>query len=375
LRGLDLSSRRFALPVTAHGGPVTLTLEVLKPRGDFADVQVGTATPGTHVLHAAVPAGGRVVALRLSYPVIAAFLAGHRESGTTLSVSNASRGVLKLGAPFSRWIGTGGVRMEGGEVHYIVNRAAVSLLRPRQPTDGVPVPVLATPAVAALGDVFALTVNDAPLTVRVVGTTRYVPSVSGDAIVADRDRVATALNSARPGSVVPSEVWVLHANAAAGSLLERDPLDRFAVTSHTQRLHELRADPLARGTLAILTATAFAALVLALVGLLLTVVTDVRDDSGELFDLQAQGVTARELRRYLRARAALVAAAGVAGGVATGAILVALVSSVVAVTAGATTPLPPLVVSLDLPVLALGLVAFALVAGVVVNGATARRRA
>jgi len=374
LRGLDLRSRRFALPVVVHGGPVTLTLQILKPRGDFAAVQLGTATPGTHVLHAAVPRG-RVVGLRLSLPVIAAFLAGHRESGTTLSVANASRGVLKVGAPFSGWIGTGGVSVTGGEVHYLVNRAAVSLLRPRQPTDGVSVPVLATPALAALGNVFSLTVNDAPLTVRVVGTTRYVPSVSGEAIVADRDRVATALNGARPGTVVPSEVWVVHANAAAGGLLRRDPFDRFAVTSHTELLHELRADPLARGTLAILTATAFAAVVLALIGLLLTVVTDARDESGELFDLRAQGVTKRELRRYLRARAALVAAAGVAGGVATGAVLVALVSSVVAVTAGATTPLPPLVVSLDLPLLAVGFLAFALAAGLVVNGATARRPA
>src|SRR6266545_157801 len=77
---------------------------------------------------------------------------------------------------FSRGIGSGGVRVLDGEVHYLVNRAAVSLLRPRQPTDGVPVPVLATPAVAALGDVISLRVNDAPLTVRVVGTTRFVPS-------------------------------------------------------------------------------------------------------------------------------------------------------------------------------------------------------
>ena len=86
------------------------------------------------------------------------------------------------------------------------------------------------------------------------------------------------------------------------------------------------------------------ALVLALVGLLLTVATDVRDESGELFDLRAQGATPGELRRYLRVRAALVAIAGVAGGLVAGAILVTLVSAVVAVTAGATTPLPPLVV-------------------------------
>jgi ABC-type antimicrobial peptide transport system permease subunit len=112
--------------------------------------------------------------------------------------------------------------------------------------------------------------------------------------------------------------------------------------------------------------------VLALVGLLLIVVTDLRDETGELFDLRAQGVTARELRRYLRVRAALVAVAGVVGGVVTGAILVSLVSSVVSVTAGATTPVPPLVVSLDWPVLLLGFVTFGVAAGLVVGAASTR---
>jgi hypothetical protein len=375
LRGLDVRAGRFELPVTLRGAPVTLALNVLEPRGDFALVSLGTPGAGTHVLHGRVPEHGLVVALRLSYPPIAAFLAGHRESGTTLSVSNASRGVLTLGRPFSSWIGTGGVSVTDGEIHYLVNRAAVSLLRPKQPTDGVPVPVLATPSLAALGNVLSVTVNDAPLTVRVVGTTRFVPSVAGDAIVADRDRVSTALNAARPGALVPSEVWVLHARPDAAALLRRDPLDRLAVTSHAERLHELRTDPLARGTLALLSVTALVALTLALVGLLLTVVTDLRDESGDLLDLRAQGMSSRELRRYLRVRAWLVAIAGVAGGLATGAILVSLVSSVVAVTAGATTPLPPLVVALDWPLLALGAAAFVAAAGVLVNGTTSRRPA
>jgi hypothetical protein len=372
LRGLTLRSRRFSLPLVLHGDPVSLTLDVLEPRGDFAAVSLGTATPGTHTLHANVPLGGRVVGLGIAYPPVAAFLSGHRESGTTLSVNNASRGVLKLPRPFSEWIGTGGVRRLGDGAHYIANRAAVSLLRPSQPTDGVPVPVLATPGVAALGDVVSLTVNDAPLTVEVVGRVPRVPSVDGDAIVADRDRVLTAVNAARPGALTPDEVWVLRANDDAAGRLASPPLDQFAVASHADKLHELRSDPLARGTLAILGATALAALVLALVGLLLIVVTDLRDESGELFDLRAQGVSVRELRRYLRVRAALVAVAGVVGGIATGAILVTLVSSVVTVTAGATTPVPPLVVSLDWPLVLLGLAGFAAAAGLVVAAASRR---
>jgi hypothetical protein len=257
-------------------------------------------------------------------------------------------------------------------VHYLVNREAVSTLRPRQATDGVPVPVLATPGIGAPGDVVPLTVNEAPLTVRVVGTVPLVPSVDGEAIVADRDRVLTALNSSRPGSLTPDEVWVLHARADAGRLLAREPLNALDVVSHAARLHELRTDPLAIGTLAILGATALAALVLALVGLLLIVVTDLRDESGELFDLRAQGVTAGELRRYLRVRAAIVAAGGVVCGIATGAILVTLVTSVVSVTAGATAPLPPLVVSFDWPLLLLGLAGFLVAAALVVTAASSR---
>jgi hypothetical protein len=372
LRGFDLHTRRFALPFVMHGQPVTLTLNVLKPRGDYAAVELGTATPGTHVLHATVPRGGRVVGLRFGYPAVAAFLAGHRESGTTLSVSNASRGVIKLPRRFASWIGSGGVTTDGTRVHYLVNREAVSTLRPRQATDGVPVPVLATPGIASLGNIVSLTVNQAPLTVQVVGTVPLVPTVDGEAIVADRDRVLTAINSSRPGSLVPDEVWVLNARHDAATQLAQAPLNQLDVASHAARLHELRTDPLALGTLAILGATALAALVLALVGLLLIVVTDIRDESGELFDLRAQGVTAGELRRYLRVRAALVAGGGVACGIVTGAILVTLVTSVVSVTAGATSPLPPLVVSFDWRLLLLGLAGFVAAAGLVVTAASSR---
>src|SRR4029079_10591928 len=97
---------------------------------------------GAHVLHARVP-DGRIVALRLSYPPIAAFLAGHRESGTTLTVSNASRGVLELGPPFSAWIGTGGTRVLDGKMHYLLKRAAADLPRPEHHTHRVPAAALA----------------------------------------------------------------------------------------------------------------------------------------------------------------------------------------------------------------------------------------
>ncbi len=75
--------------------------------------------------------------------------------------------------------------------------------------------------------------------------------------------------------------------------------------------------------------TGIVALALSAVGLLLTLVGDLRDESGELFDLEAQGATPRDLRRHLLLRAAIVAGLGLFGGVAAGAIVSALVVAVV----------------------------------------------
>src|SRR5439155_22521763 len=137
LRGIALpaGATRVTLPVTVRGDRLGITLVVLDPRGDFSTVSLGEIGRGAHAPPARLPAparGGRVVALRLSFPVIAAFLAGHRESGTTLSVSDASTGVLHLGRlradgvalpPFAGWTGVGGVRRQGTTVHYLLNRA------------------------------------------------------------------------------------------------------------------------------------------------------------------------------------------------------------------------------------------------------------
>ena len=55
-------------------------------------------------------------------------------------------------------------------------------------------------------------------------------------------------------------------------------------------------DPIAHGTLLALAVAAVVALGLALAGILLTVLGDLRDESGELFDLEAQGASPSLLR-------------------------------------------------------------------------------
>ena len=135
---------------------------------------------------------------------------------------------------------------------------------------------------------------------------------------------------------------------------------------------EARRDPLARGTLLALVGTAAVALLLAALGLALAVRADLRDDSGEHFDLEAQGASPSFLRRVVRARAATVSAVGLLGGIATGLALLLLVTRVVSVTAGGVEAEPPLAVVVDPLLVLVGIAAFALVAALLVGGATRR---
>src|SRR2546430_4300931 len=137
-------------------------------------------------------------------------------------------------------------------------------------------------------------------------------------------------------------------------------------------LADLRSERFARGPLLTLAGAALAALGLALVGLRLVVVSDLRDERGELFDLEAQGAQPATWRRHLRLRSGLVAAFGLIGGVATGAVLAALVVSLVTLTAGAGSPQPPLLLGVDWSVLLLGLAGYVLLAAALVGPATSR---
>ena len=355
LRGFDLprAAATLSLPFTVTGDRVDVELNVLDRRGDFTLLDLGEFGHGAHVKTVHLPRaarGGRVVALRLSFPQIASFVAGHRESGTALSVNDTSNGTLQLDRRFAGWIGTNGVRVHGTTLRYVVNRAADSILRPREPLEGAPVPVVVSPDLArAAGSAGTLPLNveDETVVGQVVGVARYFPSVDGSLVLADLPTWLEAANTIEPGTTTASEVWLD---------APRPPhYPSLAVESQRATLAALRGDPLARGSLALLLAAAIVGLALAAVGILLGVVGDRRDESGELFDLEAQGVTPAELRRHLLLRALTVATIGIAGGVGAGAVVSALVVAVVAVTAGAGSPLPPLQLAFDWPLVAVAL--------------------
>jgi hypothetical protein len=371
LHGIRLSAaaRTYTLPFTIKGDRIGLTAVVENRRGDFTPLAFGEHATGAHASTVRLPPesrGGLIVALRLSFPVIAAYVAGHRNAETALAPNDASTGTLQLPQEFARWFGTNGITPDGRSFHYIVNNAADSILRPHQPLENELVPVVTTPAIAVAAGpsgIVPLHVEDSVITGKIVATTRYFPSIDGDAVVADLPTWLTVANTAEPGVASASELW-LDTRPPTGL-----PLD---LASQRARVAELTSDPLARGAISLLLVTALVGLALAAVGLLLTVVGDLRDERGSLQDLEAQGATPADLRRHVLLRAAIVGVLGLAGGIAAGAIVGALVVAVVTVTAGAENALPPLSLTFDVKLVLVVLAALVLTSTVAAT-ATARR--
>ena len=194
--------------------------------------------------------------------------------------------------------------------------------------------------------------------------------------IADRDSLLTALNAAEPGTGATNELWVQTSPQASreevSRRLRRAPFDVLALTDQHRLERNLRNDPLARASQLILVVAAIIAALLAFLGLALGVVSELRDERGELFDLESQGFGPAQLRRQLRLRAATVVGFGLAGAAALGFGLSLLVIAVVAVTANVGEPEPPLVLAVDWPIL-IGILAAPVAASAIFVGAVTSR--
>jgi hypothetical protein len=378
--GLDVpaDATTISLPVRVSGDPVTISASFRTRNADFVHVPLGTAA-GATTLRAPLPARARGGLFSgLSFGVTSSGLHGAANGGTgaqTLDKGVITFGAVRLGErayQLGHWVGANGIQPLGdGRIRYVVAPQLVSVFRAPEPTDRKPVPVLVTPSLAAAAapdGTLPVEIQGQRLVVRVAGTINRFPTVDGDALVADGTGITTALNAAQAGSARPNEIWLSSPNPQALShALARPPFSVLAVESHAALERSLRNEPLARGSLLVLGVAAAIALALALVGIVLGLVADIRDEHGELFDLESQGARPATLRRHLRLRALAVAGFGIAGGLVTGAILSALVVDLVVLTAGAGRPQPPLRLAIGWPVVVAGLALLLLVGGALVT--------
>jgi hypothetical protein len=361
---LPRGARSVSVDVRIVGVPVALRLDVQQRSGAVTSIDFGEGAAGRRRLRARLPAGSRqVVGLEIALATSEQLGLAHRSAEDTLSTS--PEGSLQLGPlradgmPVSDWRGwlakgassAGPVARGRERVSYAFPTGGTVRLRRRQATDGVPLRVVVSPAIAdAAGPSRLLTLDfgGAEIPARIVGTAARFPAAEdqGDGfVVADESRLATALDADLPGTGTPGELWL---SAAAGKQsvvargLRRPQFAALAVDSRAERQHALAADPLAHGTAVLLELVAAVALVLTVAGFGVALASELRDERGELFDLEGQGVSPGTLRAQLRLRALGVLAYGLLGGAVLGAALSLLTVDVVRIAATTATPEPPL---------------------------------
>jgi len=386
LRGVPIpaDARELVLPLTVDGDPLRITASIQRRDRGFAVLDLGASSRSPERRAKLPPSarGGKLVALTLGFPPGEEFTAAHRATGTRPAPDVFVQGTLHLGPPrvrtdagsrklavdYREWVRSdgsgGGASASRVGLRYVLTQEQAFRIRPRQPTDGRPVAVIASRSIAlAAGNATVLPVRVGPaeVEVRITATADRFPTLADDFLIADSVALETAANAASPGAVVVDEVW-LHGEPGAERLLHRVAPIPVEIASRRRIQERLQADPVSRSVSIALLLTALVAGALAILGILLTLSVDARDEQAELFDLEALGIEPSGLARHLWVRLALLIAVGLTGGLATGIAAVLLVTDVVAVTANVVVAEPPLVAVVNWLVLSLGLAAFSMLA-------------
>ncbi|MGI8999263.1 MAG: FtsX-like permease family protein [Candidatus Limnocylindria bacterium] len=182
---------------------------------------------------------------------------------------------------------------------------------------------------------------------------------------------------ARSGEGLFADEWWLSVTdeAAAVTALNRDPYSVESLTSRTERAEELTEDPVALGVIGALAIGSIAALIVAILGFVVSAVVSTRERLGEFALLRAMGMSPGQLSAWLTFENAFLLAAGIVTGSGLGLVLSWLVLPFVTLTADARIVVPPVLV--EIPWLAIGVVhllaAGGLVIVVVVIGGILRR--
>jgi hypothetical protein len=366
---LPAGARWLSLSASSPGLAVEVTADLRDPQGAVQQVAFAAAGAGGAFLRAPVPRGRwELQALELGEPTGLAITNGHQNSENPaaatqfqqrvalgpLDVLQSSGGSL-LRVPLGAWHGAGAaaatVPAGRGAVAMVgfATSGMPGVLRPAQPADTHPVPVLTDPQTAASagpGGSIALTVDGLPVIARVAGVLSRFPALPSDTagfLVADEATLAAALDAQLPGQGRADELWIEAGNlprlrAALGS----GPLAQLGSSFRADLDHQLQDAPVAHGVLGTLIAATALSLVLAVLGLLAALLGGARDERVES-DLVEQGAGPRGLRAELRVRLALASVLGAVAGLGIAVMLTRLAVASVRAAGAAADPRPPLV--------------------------------
>ncbi len=352
--------RRLALRFRYDGDPLKLEAVVATDEGDFARVPIGIVSGGATGATANLPdgaVGGTLVALVFSNDRIIAG-SGHQGELRRATVS---------------FVGLDGL-VDERPIALEVRTVSTVTVRAPQATDGLRIPAIVSPDLAAAADtdgLLRLRVGaDRTINLVVVARADRFPTIVAATprfVVVPLDPYLLALNAAVPGAGRPTEMWlaapsaarVAEVRAALAGATFRYP----AITDRTELVAERQSDPLSQAIVWALAVGALAGLVLALGGLFLGAAADLRDEDGELADLEAQGLPPSALRAHALWRTAWLAGGGTVAGLLVGILLTVVATGALALSAEGTLPIPPLVVVLPpVPIGAIVAILLAIVA-------------
>jgi hypothetical protein len=385
-RAVPLPRRsRISLPVRSDGEPVDVAATLLSPSGTFTEVDLGDT--GGRSLELTLPAGfqgGSLVGL-----VFRPTDTGPESSGQIGGFfDNVSVGSLRIGPvpwiDFSGFEGVDGIDAQASghtvRIRYAVGTKEVARLRAKQPTDGRLVNVVVSPQLARAAGargVLPVAVLDTQVLTRVVGVVRHFPTVDGNVVLADRQTVATALNAADPGPPFYNEVWV--DDPDRGRLqqqLETPAMEVMSIVDRSRLADHARLSPVVRSARELLAVAVLIATLLALLGIVLAVSSDVRARRWEILDLSAQGLDRRSIIRFARARLLLACGFAALLALGLGLALASVTVRLIRIAADIEAANPPPLVTVNWPALGIGAVVVAAAAIVLVNvvaGAQVRR--
>jgi hypothetical protein len=345
---LPAGTRRLVVEAWARQG-AELSADLRSPDGLVDDVPLGEVQPSRAALSAEVPAGRwELQALELNLPSGVAATNAH-QGAESAAAPPTSAGPVKLGLPVAldadgralatlgleNWHGFGAAGdgrpvPGGGLTARFVQSGDPGVLRPAQPSDSRPLPVLVDPRTAGAagpGGSLPLSIDGLPVRARVVGVLARFPTLSSDAagfIVADEATLTATLDALQPGQGRPDELWISSAHLGRlRAALRSGRLAQLQSSFRADVAHALSGDPIARGVLGTLIAAAAVALALALAGLQAVLLGAARNARLE-GDLAGLGVGPRGLKAELRLRLATAALTGVVAGAAVAVVLTGL---------------------------------------------------
>jgi hypothetical protein len=351
--------------------------------GSWHEIDAVPAGPQTAVVELQQgDAGGQLIGFRVAQDREAASRTEHHigegdSSVGALEVRGAINSVSAHGEPidlpwstFRTDLGTLDM-VSGGGVSLVASMQGKSaLLVPEVPELDDPLPAIVDPvtASAARAGVVILETSDGRLAVRPISVVQRFPGSPARFVVVDVDRLQPLFDLSQPGFGTANEVWIGAVrpgteSVVAAALAADARLDVLQVSRRTEVLANLRDDPLARSTLAILVGSALAAAALAALALVVGALADGVDDRGLHRTLALEGVSPRRLMGFQSLKTWGLVAIAIPVGVAGGAALLQMVTRTVAVTATASVPEPALRLSMPVVPALLAVVAFCCLAG------------